>query len=273
VNRWSSIAFWVLGAGALVLGFWTIFSLSTIYSRLHAARAEIEAKNAALADAQAKLTVEQQHFDALQADIKALNTRLSDLQAANKELCPNLDTSITTLQKHYLAASIPNLLELREKICGETSKVLADNITENKRAAYLSDAVQARLRGNFEEAVKNYQQALDIPGGNQDDRARNQTAYGYALYRLGRYPEARAAMQAALQMNADETNARINLIKLQCAGSETPAAVQGAYQDLLNRTSKEPTDACNVASDTELFRVCAYANIAPDKTRKCPTVQ
>jgi tetratricopeptide (TPR) repeat protein len=271
VNRWSNIAFWVLGAGALGLGLWTIFSLSTIYNELQAAREEVATKDAALEAAQVRLTVERQHFNALKADIHTLDTQLGKLQAANQKLCPNLDTSIATLQQRYLAPSLPGLLQLREQLCGDTRKTLADNLIENKRAAYLSDAVEARLRGNFDQAVKSYQLALDIPDGNQNDRARNQTAYGYALYRLGRYQEARTATQSALQMNPDETNAGINLIKLQCAAGDSAAAVQHAYQDLLGKIAKEPTDACNVATDTELFRICAYAKIAPDKTRNCAT--
>src|SRR5215470_794782 len=87
-----------------------------------------------------------------------------------------------------------------------------------------------RILGNLEQAIKLYEQAVALDRLNANSYAR----LGYLLYAVGRYDEARATLQRALDLNPQASHVHLTLDKILLA--------QGMPQQALVEIEKEPNE-------------------------------
>jgi len=87
-----------------------------------------------------------------------------------------------------------------------------------------------RILGNLEQAVKLYEQAVALDRLNANSYSR----LGYLLYAVGRYDEARATLQRALDLNPQASHVHLTLDKILLA--------QGMPQQALVEIEKEPNE-------------------------------
>jgi len=139
----------------------------------------------------------------------------------------------------------------------EQSGVFPQGVAEKIFLQPYDEGRERLIAGEYEEAIKKYEEALRAPGLSDKEKAKAYKAIGYAYFKLGDYEKAEDALQRALQLDPKAPLVHVNWIKLLCARKEDPERVRTALRYLRSF-------APNYGHDDELMRLCAYAGITPD---------
>lgn len=147
-------------------------------------------------------------------------------------------------------------------ISSTTANTYLTNIQRQERLGqakdYIASGISYRRQGDFENAIKEYDKALEIV----PDSARVQEFKGYAQYRIGDYAGSIRTLENALQIEPDRLNVVINLFKSYCASDNVEAieALKKQRRELIsqNRTL--------MRRDGELNRICKNYNIHSEDT-------
>ncbi|WP_165840089.1 tetratricopeptide repeat protein [Motiliproteus coralliicola] len=126
----------------------------------------------------------------------------------------------------------------------------------NEAKQHISSGIGYRRRGDFENAIKEYDKALEI----LPDSARIQEFKGYAQFRLGDHQGSIETLNNALRIEPDRLNVVINLFKSYCASNDIEAieALIISSRDLISQHRDV------LRRDGELNRVCKNFNIQSD---------
>ena len=114
-----------------------------------------------------------------------------------------------------------------------------------KAAALVNAGIEARLKGDFETAVRKYTEALALDPENP----RILDFRGYARLRLNDIEGAREDLRRAVELRPNAVLARLNLLKVACAaedGAPLPAEL----------APRSPGETEIYAGDGELRRLC-----------------
>lgn len=157
-----------------------------------------------------------------------------------------------------VAFSQENLKEAREYFTSKWAKdsetatlylkLIDSKLKAEKVNGYISSGINYRLNRQFSEAIGEYDKALSLDPKN----VRALEYKGYALFRLGQYDEALAALGKAHAVEPDRISVLLNMLKAACGAKKLDEARKLALDNREVIESNKKT----FARDGEFNRVC-----------------
>ncbi|WP_421870348.1 tetratricopeptide repeat protein [Motiliproteus sp.] len=147
-------------------------------------------------------------------------------------------------------------------VSSDTANTYLANIQRQERLSqakqHINSGISYRRQGDFENAIKEYDKALEIV----PDSARVQEFKGYAQYRIGDHAGSIETLENALRIEPDRLNVVINLFKSYCVSNDTEAidALKLRSRELLSQNRNV------LRRDGELNRVCKNFDIHSEET-------
>ena len=139
------------------------------------------------------------------------------------------------------------------KIAQQYRSLIAKKRVEVEAERNVQQGIAFRVDQKFDQAVQSYDKALQTT----PDDPRMLEYKGYSLFRLGKYDEAIAVLQAALKADIAHTRTLLplNMIKAYCASGK-----DGQIAPLIRETKVSPATLKSWwETDRELQKVCAQS--------------